>query len=157
MDELIQETQKAGDVRLVEWSEITCYPQQRVHVACLQQEAVVSDLEPQIATGATVPDPVISVLTSGFVLDARPHYIRGTEQVGVELRVQRHEHQVADGALIPPGSGPIQLATDTSFGRVSTVACKEGHWTLVGIESRGSGEEAEDFALILRARANVLK
>ena len=102
-------------------------------------------------------DSVVSVVTSGFVLDARPHFIQGTEQVGVELRVQRHEHRLGEGSLIPPGNGPIQLMSENSFGRVSTVACKEGSWTLAAVETRGSGEEAEDFALIVRARANLLK
>ena len=156
-DELLKESQKGGDVRLVEWGEVTSYPQQRVHVARLEEELIVQDLEPQLAVASSLADPVISVETSGFVLDARPHFIRGTEQVGVELRVQRTELSVGEGAMIPPGIGPIQLPSETSFGRVSTVACKEGHWTLVAIESRGTGDDAEDFALILRARANLLK
>jgi hypothetical protein len=157
VDELLKETHKGGDVRLVEWGEITSYPQQRVHVARVEQEKAVRDLEPQLGMASSLADPVVTVVSSGFVLDARPHFIRGTEQVGVELRVQRTEHQTGDGVMIPPGIGPIQLPSETSFGRVSTVACKEGHWTLVAIESRGSGEDAEDFALIVRARANVLK
>ena len=157
VDELLKETQKGGDVRLVEWGEITSYPQQRVHVMREEQELYVSDLEPQLGVASSLADPVISVLSHGFVLDARPHFIRGTEQVGVEVRVQRTEDQLNDGVMIPPGIGPIQQPSESRFGRVSTVACKDGHWTLVAVESRGSGDEGEDFALILRARANLLK
>ncbi len=156
-DELLKETHKGGDVRLVEWGEITSYPQQRVHMARLEEEVAVRDLEPMLGVASSLADPVVYVVSSGFVLDVRPHFIRGTEQVGVELRVQRTEHQMGEGVMVPPGIGPIQLPSETSFGRVSTVACKEGHWTLVAIESRGSGDDAEDFALILRARANLLK
>lgn len=156
-DEILKETQKGGDVRLVEWGEITSYPQQRVHIARTEQELIVQDLEPQLGVASSLADPVITVLTGGFILDARPHFIRGTEQVGVELRVQRTEMKAGDGVMVPPGIGPMQLPSQTSFGRTSTVACKEGHWTLVAVESRGSGDDAEDFALILRARANILK
>jgi hypothetical protein len=156
-EELLKETQKGGDVRLVEWGEITSYPQQRVHVARSEQELTCRDLEPMLGVASSLADPVIYVDTAGFVLDARPHFIRGTEQIGVELRVQRTELQTGDGVMIPPGIGPMQLPSGSSFARVSTIACKEGHWTVVAVESRGSGDDAEDFALIIRARANLLK
>lgn len=156
-DELLKEAFKGVNVRLVEMGEVTAFPQERVFAARLEEERILADLEPQISTVASHVDPVQETLSGGFVFDVRPHFIRGRGLIGVELRLQHAEHKVAESTGAMPGAGPLQVPSGTEFGRQSNVACREGHVTLVGIETRGSGDEAEEVALFLRARPNVLK
>ena len=156
-DELLKEAYKGQNVRIIERGEITSFPQQRVYSARLEQEMILSDYEPQVATVAKQFDPIMEVLSSGFVLDVRPHFIQGTERIAVSLRAARTEHGVRELEGATPGAGPLQAPTGTGFRRESDVTCKKGFYTLVGIESRGSGAAAEDVALFLRARANILK
>jgi hypothetical protein len=56
-----------------------------------------------------------------------------------------------------PHAGPIQAAKGQHARWEADVLCAKNRWTLVGIQTRGRGEEAEEIALFLRARQNVLK
>lgn len=156
-EELFAEAVKGGNVRLIETGEVTSFPQERVYTARLEEEQYLADYEPQVATVASQLDPIADVLTSGFVLDVRPHFVEGTRRVALDLRTERREKALQEAAGLTPGAGPLQLPSESGFARQSNVMCKEGHWTLVGIDTRGAGEAAEHVALLVRARPNLLR
>ena len=154
---LLEEAAKNKEVRLIEMGEVTSFPQQRVHVSRLQQEAYVADYEPQVSTAAAQHDPIIGVASSGFVLDARPHFIHGADRVSVELRLRRTRHAFREVAGATAGAGALQLPEGTGVGRQLNVTCVKGKVTLAGIETRGEGDDPEEVAIFVRARANLLK
>jgi hypothetical protein len=119
---------------------------------------MVSDYEPQVAMGAMAFDPIIDVLSSGFVFDVRPHFLHGQEQIAVDLRAQLVGGvEVREVDAGTPHAAPLQAAKGDHARWEADVLCAKGRWTLVGLQSRGKGEDAEEVALFLRARHNVLK
>ncbi len=155
-DKLFEEACKNANVRLVEMAEVTCFPQERVHVAKLRQESVVQDYEPQVSTSAVAFDPIIGIVGGGFVLDVRPHFVHGQEQIAVSVRAQQAAHEVRELDPSSPSGGPIQAARGPEGKWESDVLCAKGKWSIVGVQTRGRGEDAEDLILFLRARGNVL-
>lgn len=153
---LFEESVKNADVRLMEMAEVSGFPQERVYVARLQQEALVEDLEPQVSTAALGFDPIIGIAGGGFVLDVRPHFVHGQEQVAVSLRAQWATHDVRDVEPAAPAGAGVQAARGPEARWESDVLCAKGKWTIVGLQTRGKGEEAEDLVLFLRARGNLL-
>jgi hypothetical protein len=87
----------------------------------------------------------------------RPHFVQGTERIAVSLRASlaRHDFREIDAAA--PSATPLQGARGPEARWEADVLCVQGKVTLVGISRRGRGEEAEDLALFLRARANLLQ
>ncbi|HEX7897090.1 MAG TPA: hypothetical protein VF950_04990 [Planctomycetota bacterium] len=156
-DKLMEEAYKGQNVRLVEISEISSFPQQRVHAARLQVENLLVDYEPQVATCAWAYDPIIGTASAGFVLDVRPHFIDDSDRIAVSLRASLARHDVREVETSGPASGPLQIARGQALRWESDVLCAKDRWTLVGLQSRGRGEDAEDLALFLRARPNVLR
>jgi hypothetical protein len=156
-DKLMEEAYKGQNVRLVEISEISCFPQQRVHTARLQVENLLIDYEPQVATCAWAYDPIVGTASAGFVFDVRPHFIDDSDRIAVSLRAALSRHDVREVETSGPAAGPLQIARSQTLNWEADVLCAKGRWTLVGLQSRGKGEEAEDLALFLRARPNVLK
>jgi hypothetical protein len=156
-DKLLEEAYKNQAVRLVEISEIACFPQQRVHAARMQMENLLVDYEPQVATCAFAFDPIVSTASAGFVLDVRPHFIDDSDRIAVSLRASLASHAVRDVEAAGPGSGTLQLPNGAALSWESDVVCAKDRWTLVGLRSRGKGAEAEDLALFIRARPNVLR
>ncbi len=155
-DKLLEEAYKGANVRLVETAEITGFPQERVNVVRLVHEAIVADYEPQVSTCAAAFDPVVDTVASGFVFDVRPHFVSGTEQIAVGLRASlaRHELREVDPAF--PVATPLQAAKSAEAKWESDVLCAKGRYTLAGLFTRGKGDDSEDVALFLRARANLL-
>jgi len=156
-DRLFEEACRNGNVRLVETAEVTGFPQERVHVARLVQEAIVADYEPQVSTCVAAFDPLIDILCSGFVLDVRPHFVQGTERIAVSLRAALTSHEIREIDASAPSASPMQAARGPEAHWESDVLCAQGKVTLVGMITRGRGDEAEDLALFLRARANLLQ
>jgi hypothetical protein len=156
-DKLLEEAYKGANVRLVELAEIASEPQQRVHAARLQIENLLIDYEPQVSTCAWTYDPVISTVSAGFVLDVRPHFIDDSDHIAVSLRASLSRHEIREVETSGPASGPLQIPKGNTLNWESDVLCGKDRWTLVGLQSRGRGEDAEDLALFLRARPNVLK
>ncbi len=154
---LLEEASKGQRVRLMEAAEITGFPQQRVYTARLREEAYIMDFEPQVSTSESIFDPVIGVVDDGFVLDVRPHFVHGSDQVSVELLAVLARREIREIPVVSSGLGPLQTPRGTGFTWCANVTCVQGKWTLVGLESRGQGDEAEDVAFFLRARPNVLK
>ena len=90
-------------------------------------------------------------------MDVRPHFVQGTERIAVDLELDRRDLAVREIEGFTPRAGPLQAPMASGFGRQTNVMCKAGHWTLAGLETRGTGDDAEDVALFVRARANILK
>lgn len=157
IDKLFEEAFKGQKVRLVEMSEITSFPQERVHALRSLQEAHLADYEPQVSTFAGMYDPIVSVFSTGFVLDVRPHYVHGNDRIAIDFRAQMCIGQLKDLELGAPGIGPLQAATARVLKWNSNVSCVKGKWSLVALEGVGKGDDAEDWALFVRARQNVLK
>lgn len=156
-DKLLEEAYKAQKVRLVETSEITSFPQERVHALRSVQEAQLADYEPQVSSYANLYDPIIGIFATGFVLDVRPHFVHGNDQISVDFRAQMCLGQMKDLDLGAPHVGPLQAAQARVLKWSSNVTCVKGKWSLVALELVGKGDDAEDWALFVRARQNVLK
>ncbi len=156
-DKLLEEAYKGQNVRLVEMSEITAFPQQRVHTMRSLQEAQLAKYEPQVSTMASMYDPIIGVFTTGFVLDVRSHFVHGQEQIAVDFRSQMCAGQLKDLDLGVANVGPLQAAQARVLKWASNVRCVKGKWSLVALETIGKGADAEDWAIFVRARQNILK
>jgi hypothetical protein len=156
-DKLMEEAYKGQNVRVVEIAEIASFPQERVHTARMEIESLLTDYEPQVATCAWAFDPIIGTASAGFVLDVRPHFIDDSDRIAVSLRASLARYSVRDVETSGPASGALQIPQGQTLNWESDVLCGKDRWTLVGLQSRGRGEDAEDLALFLRARPNVLK
>jgi len=156
-DKLLEEAWKGQRVRIVDAAEITGFPQQRVHGVRSQEEAYLSDFEPQVASFAALQDPVIDIFTSGFVFDVRPHYVHGNEQISVDFRSALVVGQIRDVDALGASTSPIQTVAGKVLKWNANVLCLKGKVSLVAIESVGRGADAEDLAVFVRARQNVLK
>ena len=156
-DKLMEEAYKNQNVRLIEIAEISSFPQQRVHAARLNLETLLVDYEPQVATSAFAFDPIVGLASAGFVLDVRPHFVDDADRIAVSLRASLARHEVREVEASGPASGALQVPSGTALTWEADVLCGKDRWTLVGLRSRGKGADAEDLALFLRARPNVLK
>lgn len=157
VDKLLEEAYKAARVRLVDTGEITGFPQERVYALRMLQESYLQDYEPQVSTFAGMYDPIVGVFGTGFVMDVRPHFIHGDEQIAVDFRAQMSVGQLKETELGPQGTGPLQTAQARVLKWNSNVTCVKGKWSLVALETVGKGDDAEDWAVFVRARQNVLK
>jgi hypothetical protein len=154
---LFEEAAKGVKVRIAAIAEITGYPQQRVHVGSLVEESYIEKYEPQVSTAAAQFDPIIGVLQTGFVLDASPAFIAGNDRILVPLKASLTSREMKEIETVSSGVGPVQVPRVTGPRWESDAVCAKGKWTLVAIETRGTGDAMEDVALFVRARANLLK
>ena len=156
-DKLLEEAYKGLKVRLVETAEITGFPQQRVHALRSQQEAYLTDYEPQVSSFASLMDPIIGNFISGFVLDVRPHFIHGGEQIAVDFRSALVLGQLKEVDAFGGAAGALQAVQAKVLKWNSNVLCVKGKYSLAALETVGRGDDAEDLAVFVRARQNVLK
>ncbi len=154
---LLDETAKGGAVSVVESAEVTCYPQQRVHVARLVQEAYLSDYEPQVATFAGTQDPVMSTISTGFVVDVRPHFVGGTDRVAVDLRAKLASCSMREVDAPTTGAGYLQLPRLAAWRWNTSLTCRADRYTIAAVDSRKSGDDTEDLVVLVRARPNDVK
>lgn len=156
-DKLFEEALKGKNVRLVDAGEVTGFPQERVHASRGQSEAFVAQYEAQVATAAALHDPIVDTVAGGFVLDVRPHFVHGNEQIGVDFRSALVVAQTKDIDPLGGATSAMQLVGARVLRWNSNVLCVKGKYSLVALETVGRGDDAEDLAVFLRARQNVLK
>jgi hypothetical protein len=156
-DKLFEEAGKGQNVRLVDAGEVTGFPQERVHAARAREEAYVANFEPQVSACAALHDPVVDTFTGGFVLDVRPHFVHGNEQIAVDFRSSLVVGQTREVDALGGITGPMQLLSGRVLRWNSNVLCVKGKYSLVAVETVGRGPDEEDVAVFLRARQNVLK
>jgi hypothetical protein len=156
-DKLLEEAWKGQRVRMVDAAEITGFPQQRVYGLRSQAEAYLADYEPLVASFAALQDPIVDTFTSGFVFDVRPHYVHGNEQISVDFRSTLVLGQLRDVDALGASNSPLQTVSAKVLKWNANVLCVKGKVSLVAIETVGKGDDAEDLAVFVRARQNVLK
>lgn len=156
-DRLLEEAYKGQKVRLVDMGELTGFPQERVHAVRSQEENVIANYEPQVSSFAALPGPVIDRRVTGFVFDVRPHFVHGNEQIEVDFRSELVLAQAKDADALGPSTSPLQLLSARVLKWNANVLCVKGKYSLVALETVGRGDDAEDLAVFVRARQNVLK
>jgi len=156
-DKLLEEAYKGQKVRLIDSAEITGFPQERVHTLRSQQESYVMDYEPQVSSFAALMDPIVGNFSSGFVMDVRPHFVHGGEQIAVDFRSGLLVGQLKEVDLFGGNTGALQAAQAKVLKWNSNVLCVKGKYSLAALETVGRGDDAEDYAVFVRARQNVLK
>ena len=155
-ERLLEEAGRRARVRLVDRAEVTGFSEQRVHALRSRQEAYVGDYEPQVSTHVSIMDPILHNFVTGLGVDVRPRAdAAGT--VSVELRAALASGELKDSDALEGIAGGLQTATARVHKWTATVRCSKDRWSLVAIETVGSGEETEELAVFVRARPNVLK
>lgn len=154
---LLEEAFKGQQVRLLDMGEVTGFPRERVSMSRFLEEAYIMDFEPQVSTWESIFDPVIGILQSGFLLDVRPESAPGSDEVHMDLNAGLVRGEIREIPVVYAGGGPLHAPRQTGFHWRSKVTCVKGKWTVVGLESRGQGDAAEDVALLVRARPNLLR
>jgi hypothetical protein len=157
VERLLEEAAKGQRVRLVETGEITGFPQERTYGLRSQQETYVSKYEPQVSSFVALQDPVIDTSSGGFVFDVRPHFVHGNEQIAVDFRSSLVQSQLKDVDALGASTSPLQALTGRVLKWNAHVLCVKGKYSLVALETVGRGDDAEDLAVFVRARQNVLK
>lgn len=155
MDKLL-EAARGTDVRVVERSEITSFPQARAHVARLLVERYLAGYDVVAVGFSAAHDPNVRSLLTGFVFDQRSFLDAEGERVTVELRSSLAWR--GSGALEAqkPTSklGPVQLARTATTAWLADVVCRKDAFVLVSANSFGTGDEFEEMLLFVRARPN---
>src|SRR5476651_1991748 len=94
---------KGQKATIVQAPHITVFNTQRSHIMFLQQIAYIADYEPQVSTLAAAYNPIISILTSGVVLDVRPIVSNDRKYVTLEMRPSLAQVQTIRQFSIRPG------------------------------------------------------
>jgi hypothetical protein len=154
---LLEEAYKGDKVRLIDASEVTGFPQQRVHALRSRQEAYLQDYEPQVSSGASAMDPIIGNFSTGYLMDVRPHYVQGTDQVAVDFRAALTTGELKEVDALGGAAGAIQTGHVKALQWNQNVICRKGNWSLVAIQTQGRGNDAEEVVVFVRARPNLLR
>lgn len=86
---------------------LTVFNTQRANVTIVKQRAYIQDYDVEIATNATIADPIIGVVQSGVVLDVKPIISADKKYITLEL-----QPTVAD--LVDMGTFTTTLASSTT-------------------------------------------
>jgi hypothetical protein len=156
-ERLLEAASKGGAVRLLEAVEVTSFPQQRVHVYRGHQESYLANYQSMVATGASLHDPVVGTLLTGFLLDARARFLHGYDQVEVEFRGTYIEGRLDNLEGVTSETGPVQLPQRRVLCWQSNAVCVPGKVTVLAIETVGQGDQAQEVAVLVRARPNILR
>ncbi|MBI2901881.1 MAG: hypothetical protein HYY17_16985 [Planctomycetes bacterium] len=157
VERLLAEAAKGGSVRLIDRAEVTGFPQERVHVAHLREETFVADYDSQISTLAACRDPRVSILTTGFVFDVRPHFVSGADRIALDLRSAHASRDMTEIEEPSTGIGLLQVPRLAGMRWNARVTCVKDRYSVAAVQSRRAGNEVEDLVLFVRARGNVLK
>ncbi len=156
-DRLFAEATKDRRVRIIEAAEITGFPLERVYAAAFREENFIAGFESKVGPAAAMVDPAVRTLHTGFVLDVLPRPVAGADRIEVDLRASRTTREIKEVETPSTGVGPVQIPNVEGPRWNGDVVCAKGRWTLVAIQTHGPADDAEDVALFLRARPNVLK
>jgi hypothetical protein len=83
--------------------------------------------------------------------------VGGRDRIRVDLRAAAARRDLATLEGVSKGTGYLQLPRVEGTHWNSSVVCVEGRYTVAGVETRGRGEDSEDWVLLVRSRPNVLK
>lgn len=154
---LLDEASRGKGVRLVDAAEVTAFPGQRVHILRSRQEAYLQDYEPQVSGFVSIMDPIMGIFFTGSLMDVRAQTVFGSDAVDVEFRFERSAGEMKEMDALGVRAGALQTPQAKTQRWVTTVHCPRGKYALAALESTGSGAEAEEIAVFVRARKNVFK
>lgn len=157
VDKLLEEARKGQGVHVVATAELTGLPQQRVHAFSGREESYIQDYEPQVSAYASAMDPIMGVHETGFVLDVRPSFVRGSDRISVDFRATYCTGQTGEIDVLGGGNGVLQTVRAQVLKWTQNVICEKGRYSVAASGRLGEGAEAEDVALFVRCRVNVLK
>jgi tetratricopeptide (TPR) repeat protein len=83
---ILRAVSKSQRVELVTAPRILIFNSARSHLSVKNQQAYVQDYDVEIATGASIADPIIAVVEEGVVLDVRPVVSADRRYITLELR-----------------------------------------------------------------------
>jgi Flp pilus assembly secretin CpaC/tetratricopeptide (TPR) repeat protein len=83
---ILRAVSKSQRVELVTAPRILIFNTARSHLSILNQQAYVQDYDVEIATAASIADPIIAVVEEGVVLDVRPVVSADRRYITLELR-----------------------------------------------------------------------
>lgn len=83
---ILQAVRKKYRSNILTSPRLTVFNTQRANVTIAQQQAYVQDYDVEIATNATIADPVIGVVQSGVVLDVKPIISADKKYITLELQ-----------------------------------------------------------------------
>lgn len=121
---------------------LTVFNTQRANVTIVKQIAYVQDYDVEIATNATIADPVIGTVQDGVVLDVRPIISADRKYITLELQPtvatleggapDERRTELASSANSGPGEVRIQLPNITMTKIKTTVTIPDGGTILLG-------------------------
>jgi len=97
-------------------------------------------------------DPIVENLTTGFCLEVRPRVAAG--RISLELRAAMASGELKDTDAVEGTAGALQTAQARIHKWTATAVCSKDRWTLVATETVGTGDDAEELAVFVRARPN---
>lgn len=154
---LLEAAAKGDPVRIADQAEFTCFPQQRASAFRILDQNYIADYEPQVSSGSGLHDPVTSSIRTGFVVDARPHFVGGSDRVSVDLRAGFASAELAEVLDPTTGAGHLHLPKVRALKWRLDVNCVRDRWTAAALDSQRTGGETEELVLLVRARPNGLK
>jgi hypothetical protein len=157
VDKLLDEARRGKSVRVIAVAELTGLPQQRVHAFSGREESYIQDYEPQVSAYASAMDPIMGIFATGFVLDVRPAFVRGSDRISVDFRATYSAGELGEIDALGGGTGVIQTPKARVLKWAQNVVCEKGRYSVVASGRLGAGDEMEDVAVLLRCRPNLLK
>ena len=137
---ILRAVRKRSRSNLMTAPRLTIFNTQRANVSILQQIAYVKDYEVQVATNATIADPVIGTIQDGVVLDVRPIISADRKYITLELQptvaqlISRDpvQTQLASSASTGSGTVTIELPRLKMTKIKTTVTIPDGGTLLLG-------------------------
>ena len=157
--ELLEFASKGETARVAALARGVGMNQQRFFCWTGAQSAFVQDYDVEIAQGASCGDPVIGVLSQGFVLDVRGTLAGDGKRIQLQLRpgfVTAQEPVTWDPKAA--GIGKIQKPRLQTFAVRSEPLVQENTWALTGVSSRtDAGGRRDVLVMLVRARSMEAK
>jgi hypothetical protein len=115
------------------------------------------DYEPQVSSYVSAMDPIIGIFETGFLLNVRPRFVHGTDQITVDFRAELSSGETGEVDVMGGAAGALQTARIRSLKWNANVVCAKGKYSVAASGRLGTGDDAEDVVLLVRARPNLMK
>jgi hypothetical protein len=152
VDRLLEAAGKNAGIRIVERSQVTGLFRQWVYAARIMAQTYLADLDAGAVGFSAAHQPVVDMLSTGFVFDLRAVFSSPGEPVSMELRSSWCEAQMQRRTEVGKGMGPIDLAQYASLKWQSDLSIPDEKIVLASLATRGSGEESEELIFLVRCR-----
>ncbi|MHC4716442.1 MAG: type II secretion system protein GspD, partial [Planctomycetota bacterium] len=158
VDFLVSATQAHQSTRTLTAPRVTIFNGQRAYVAIQEQQAYVSELQPEVGDNVVAFTPIISTVSTGSVLDVEGTISADRRYVNLTLRPQVSTiigfiEYLGDPTV--PGSGLLQLPNITLQEVQCTVSVPDGGTLLLGGQ-RLAGEREREMGVPVLSRIPVI-